>query len=59
MTNIVTMVDQLGIDVGCQVTPRFDLFFACVLRSCFCCAAREACIGVRNGGLSLGTSQLN
>ena len=43
MTNIDTMMDRLDIDVGCLVTPRFDLLFACMLRNCTCCAARKAC----------------
>ena len=45
MTNIDTMMERLGVDVGCRVTPRFDLLFACALRNCSSCTARKACTG--------------
>jgi hypothetical protein len=43
MTNIDNMMERLGIDVGCKVTPRFELLFACALRNCASCTARTTC----------------
>jgi hypothetical protein len=42
-SNIDAMMERLGIDVGCQVAPRFGLLFSCALRTCGRCVAREAC----------------
>jgi hypothetical protein len=42
-TNIDTMMERLGIDVGSRVTPRFDLLFSCALRNCGSCTAHKAC----------------
>jgi hypothetical protein len=41
--NIDSMMERLGIDVGCRVTPRFGLLFSCALRNCNRCTAHEAC----------------
>ena len=41
--NIDNMMERLGIDAGFRVVPRFGLLFACALRNCRCCPAREAC----------------
>jgi hypothetical protein len=41
--NIDSMMERLGIDVGCCVVPRFSLLFSCALRNCGSCTAREAC----------------
>ena len=42
-TNIDRMMERLGIDVGCQVAPRFGLLFSCAERNCATCRARERC----------------
>ena len=42
-TNIDRMMERLGIDVGCQVAPRFGLLFSCAERNCATCRARETC----------------
>jgi hypothetical protein len=41
--NIDKMMERLGIDVGCQVAPRFGLLFSCAQRNCTTCRARETC----------------
>jgi hypothetical protein len=41
--NIDKMMERLGIDVGCQVAPRFGLLFSCALRNCATCKAHERC----------------
>jgi hypothetical protein len=41
--NIDNMMDRLGIDPGFRVVPRFGLLFACALRNCGSCTARQAC----------------
>jgi len=42
-TNIDTMMERLGIDVGSRAAPRFGLLFSCTLRNCSCCTAYESC----------------
>ena len=42
-TNIDRMMERLGIDVGCQVAPRFGLLFSCAERNCATCKAHERC----------------
>jgi hypothetical protein len=51
-TNIDRMMERLGIDVGCQVAPRFGLLFSCAERNCATCKARETCSAwlAENGG---------
>jgi Family of unknown function (DUF6455) len=41
--NLDTMMERLGIDLGCRATPRLGLTFSCALRTCSSCTAREAC----------------
>jgi hypothetical protein len=41
--NIDNMMARLGIDPGFRVVPRFGLLFACALRNCGSCTARQAC----------------
>jgi hypothetical protein len=41
--NIDNMMARLRIDPGFRVVPRFGLLFACALRNCGSCRARQAC----------------
>jgi hypothetical protein len=41
--NVEKMMERLGIDPGFRVVPRFGLLFACALRNCSACIARQAC----------------
>jgi Family of unknown function (DUF6455) len=41
--HVDNMMERLGIDPGCCVTPRFGLRFLCALRTCSSCPAPDTC----------------